>query len=88
MSLKQALPGSASATAGKILLSPRISLAHPGYTRNCVRRRSRIRATRRLIRATLAVTHFIHFASPSDFSALPLSSLSAFMNYAKPGESR
>jgi hypothetical protein len=30
----------------------------------------------------LAVTHFIHFASPSDFSALPLSSMSA-LNSAK-----
>jgi hypothetical protein len=29
-----------------------------------------------------------YFASPSDFSALPLSSSSAFMNAAKPAESR
>ncbi len=30
--------------------------------------------------------HSPHFASPSDFSALPLSSLSAFMNAAKSAE--
>ena len=35
-----------------------------------------------------SLTSSTHFASPSDFSALPLSSLSAFMNSAKPAESR
>ena len=40
-----------------------------------------------LLRPTLLAS-FTYFASPSDFSALPLSSLSAFMNSAKPAESR
>jgi hypothetical protein len=44
--------------------------------------------TIRYSRTHYSLTSFTYFASPSDFSALPLSSLSAFMNSAKPAESR
>jgi hypothetical protein len=70
-----------SAAISGTLHYPGYRFAHPGYTCSL--------AIRSVGYAALThPTHFTHFASPSDFSALPLSSLSAFMNSAKPAESR